>query len=83
MDGPVRWSELEARVDLGELPAFHRAFLNLHRPELSADTLPLRRVQQYVSQTLYALVKAGRARRVDEDFEVPPEVIPEPYRGQI
>ncbi|MCX7783029.1 MAG: hypothetical protein N2318_05230 [Meiothermus sp.] len=80
MSKPIRWSELEARLPLQELPAFHRAFLHQHRPELNPDTLPLRRVQQYVSQTLNALVKEGKARRVDEDFELEAEHIPLSYR---
>ena len=41
----LRWSEIEARIPLAELPSFHRAFLKHHRPELAPDTLPLRRVQ--------------------------------------
>jgi hypothetical protein len=79
----IRWTELESKIDLGELPAFHRAFLKLHRPELGAETLPLRRVQQYVSQTLHSLVQTGKARQVGEDFEVPGEAIPEAYRGLV
>ncbi len=79
----VLWSNLEAAIPLSELPAFHRAFLNLHRPELAADTLPLRRVQQYVSQTLHSLVKEGKAKRIEEDFEVEREVVPEPYQGRF
>lgn len=79
----IRWSEVESRIDLNELPRFHRAFLNLHRPELQADTLPLRRVQQYVTQTLFQLLKGGRAQRVDEDFLVEEAVIPEDWRTKI
>lgn len=37
----LRWSALEAQISLPEQPAFHRAFLQPHRPELAADTLPL------------------------------------------
>lgn len=80
MNAPLRWSALEAQLPLPDLPAFHRAFLRLHRPELNPDTLPLRRVQQYVSQTLHSLVKAGKARLLDEDFELGAEQIPPPYR---
>ncbi|AWR85709.1 hypothetical protein [Meiothermus taiwanensis] len=76
----VRWSTLEAALPLNELPAFHRAFLKLHRPELAAETLPLRRVQQYVHQTLLLLVKEGRAKAVQGDFELVPDCIPPPYR---
>ncbi|MDT7919647.1 MAG: hypothetical protein RQ868_03545 [Meiothermus sp.] len=82
MNQRLRWSELEARIPLPELPAFHRAFLRLHRPELTPDTLPLRRVQQYVSQTLHLLVRQGKARQVNEDFELEPDLIPLPYRKQ-
>ncbi len=82
MSQRLRWSELEARIPLAELPSFQRAFLKLHRPELSPDTLPLRRVQQYVSQTLHLLVRQGKARQVNEDFELELELIPLPYRKQ-
>ena len=78
----LRWSEIEARIPLAELPSFHRAFLKHHRPELAPDTLPLRRVQQYVSQTLRLLVQQGKARQVEEDFELEPEPIPLPYQEQ-
>lgn len=77
----LRWSELEGKIELAELPAFHRAFLNLHRPELQADGLPLRRVQQYVTQTLYGLVKAGQATQEGEDFLLSGEALPPQYRG--
>ncbi|ADD27494.1 hypothetical protein [Meiothermus ruber] len=76
----VRWSALEAALPLNELPAFHRAFLKLHRPELAVETLPLRRVQQYVSQTLHLLAQAGKARAVEGDFELEADCIPPPYR---
>jgi len=62
---------------------FHRAFLKLHRPELAPDTLPLRRVQQYVHQTLQGLVREGRASAIEEDFEVEPGCIPLPYRERL
>lgn len=80
---PIRWSEVESRIALNELPRFHRAFLNLHRPELQADGLPLRRVQQYITQTLFQLVKSGRAQREGEDFLVEAGVIPEDWRSKI
>ncbi|WP_337868085.1 hypothetical protein [Meiothermus sp.] len=76
----VRWSALEAALPLNELPAFHRAFLKLHRPELQPETLPLRRVQQYVNQTLHLLAKEGKAKAVQGDFELEPDCIPLPYR---
>lgn len=75
------WSELEAKIDLAQLPAFHRAFLKLHRPELESDTLPLRRVQQYVSQTLHALAKSGKAIQTEDDFRVSPETLPDGYKN--
>jgi hypothetical protein len=72
------WSELESAIPLEELPAFHRAFLELHRPELEARALPLRRVQQYVSQTLRLLVGRGLAEGVEGDFKVGLEALQEP-----
>ncbi|MDW8425674.1 MAG: hypothetical protein RMK51_07055 [Meiothermus sp.] len=80
MSKRVRWSAIEARLPLRELPTFHRAFLRLHRPELNPDALPLRRVQQYVQQTLHALAKEGRAWRVDQDFELEAHQLPPAYR---
>jgi hypothetical protein len=84
----VRWSEVESRVELNELPRFHRAFLKLHRPELQADALPLRRVQQYVTQTLFQLVKSGQAQREEApdgrvDFLVEEGAIPGDWRSKI
>ena len=77
------WSQVEASIPLSDLPSFHRAFLNLHRPELGADQLPLRRVQQYVTQTLFTLVKDGKASKDGEDFRVGLEVIPPEYRAML
>ncbi len=77
----IRWSQLEAAIPLDQLPTFHRAFLNLNRPELKADQLPLRRVQQYVSQTLHSLVQQGQAKQQEEEFWLEPDVIPEAYRS--
>jgi hypothetical protein len=51
----------------------------LHRPELEPDGLPLRRVQQYVSQTLHNLVQQGKARREGEDFWVDGGAVPVAY----
>ncbi|ADH62295.1 conserved hypothetical protein [Allomeiothermus silvanus DSM 9946] len=84
----VRWSEVESRIELNELPHFHRAFLKLHRPELQADALPLRRVQQYVTQTLFQLVKSGQAQREEApdggvDFLVEEGAIPGDWRSKI
>lgn len=75
------WSQIEASIPLAELPQFHREFLKLHRPELEPDGLPLRRVQQYVSQTLHSLVQQGKASKVSEDFYLEADLIPEVYRG--
>jgi hypothetical protein len=83
MSQRFRWSQLEAQIPLSELPSFHRAFLKLHRPELDPDTLPLRRVQQYVNQTLHLLAKEGKAKRMEEDFELERGAVPEFYRGRF
>jgi len=62
--------------------------LKLHRPELQADALPLRRVQQYVTQTLFQLVKSGQAKQEEVlgsgvDFLVEEGVIPGDWRSKI
>ena len=77
------WSQIEAAIPLSDLPSFHRAFLNLHRPELEANQLPLRRVQQYITQTLFTLVKEGKATKVEEDFSVELELIPNQYHAML
>lgn len=78
----LRWSQVEATIPLSELPKFHREFLKLHRPELEPEKLPLRRVQQYVSQTLHSLVQQGKATKEGDDFVLGVGEVPEKYREQ-
>lgn len=79
----MRWSQLEAQIPLSDLPRFHRDFLVQHRPELQAQTLPLRRVQQYVSQTLLQLAQQGLALRQGDDFVVEAAQIPLAWHGLL
>lgn len=65
----LSWRDLEARVPLDELPAFHRAFLSWRGVEGAAE-MPLRRVQQRVEAELNKWVQTGEARREQEDLLV-------------
>ncbi|MFC4638060.1 hypothetical protein [Deinococcus hohokamensis] len=68
---PLRWRDLETRVGLDGLPAFHRAFLTWRGIEGAGD-MPLRRVAQRVEAELNRLVQAGVARRDGEDWLLSP-----------
>lgn len=63
----ISWRDLEARVGLDALPAFHRDFLAWRGVEGAAD-MPLRRVQQRVESELNRLVQAGEATRTGQDW---------------
>ncbi len=65
----LSWRELEARVGLDDLPAFHRAVLSWRGVE-GADAMPLRRVQQRVEAELNRLVQAGLATREGDDWQL-------------
>lgn len=65
----ISWRDLEARVGLDDLPAFHRAFL-AWRGVPDPDGMPLRRVQQRVEAELNRLVAAGRGARDGEDWNL-------------
>lgn len=65
------WRELETRVGLDDLPAFHRAFLSW-RGVADAGTMPLRRVGQRVEAELNRLVQAEQATRGEGDWTLQP-----------
>jgi hypothetical protein len=69
MRDEIRWRELEARIPLDDLPAFHRAFLHA-RGVTDPEDMMLRRVQQSVERELNKLVQAGQARREGEEIIV-------------
>lgn len=68
---PFSWRELETRVGLDALPAFHRAFLTW-RGVPDADAMPLRRVGQRVEAELNRLVQSGQATRGEGDWTLQP-----------
>lgn len=68
---PFSWRDLETRVGLDTLPAFHRAFLTW-RGVQDADAMPLRRVGQRVEAELNRLVQAGQAERHAGDWTLQP-----------
>ncbi|CAM3605685.1 SMI1/KNR4 family protein [Deinococcus saxicola] len=63
----LSWRELETRVGLDALPAFHRSFLTWRGVE-NVDGMPLRRVSQRVDAELNRLVQSGGARRQQDDW---------------
>ena len=63
----VSWRELETRVGLEALPAFHRAFLTWRGVEGAAE-MPLRRVSQRVDAELNRLVQFGQAQKQEDDW---------------
>jgi len=67
----LSWRELETRVGLDALPAFHRAFLTWRGVE-GAQEMPLRRVGQRVEAELNRLAQAGQATRQDGDWTLAP-----------
>lgn len=69
---PLLWRDLETRVGLDDLPAFHRAFLRWRGLE-NVDDMPLRRVQQRTEAELNRMVLQGLTRAVgDDDWEILP-----------
>ncbi|PYE53534.1 hypothetical protein DES52_10863 [Deinococcus yavapaiensis KR-236] len=70
----MTWRELEERVGLENLPAFHRAFL-LWRGVDDPGAMPLRRVQQRVEAELNRMVQSGDATRLDGDWNLQPNAL--------
>lgn len=65
----MTWRELEERVGLENLPAFHRAFLRWRGVE-DPDAMPLRRVQQRVEAELNRMAQRGDATRSNGDWDL-------------
>ncbi len=76
----IDWHELEERIPLDELPAFHRAFLAKHRPEADWQRSPLRQVQGKVQATLKRLERQGLAKTEQGKLLVRQDALPE--RGE-
>jgi hypothetical protein len=80
----IDWGRLEVAIGLDELPAFHRAFLEHHRPgEADWSSAFLRQVQGKVQATLKQLQRDGKARLEGEALWVKGEAVPEAYRRYI
>ncbi|MEF2276867.1 hypothetical protein V3W47_01060 [Deinococcus sp. YIM 134068] len=71
---PLSWRDLETRVGLDNLPAFHRAFLMWRGVEGTAE-MPLRRVGQRVEAELNRMVREGQARKEGDDWTLAPDVL--------
>ncbi len=74
MNLQINWRELEERVGIEALPAFHRKFLAIRGVE-NPDALPLRRVQQNVERELNKLLLEGKASKTEETWLVDSEVL--------
>ncbi len=76
----IDWHRLEQTIPLDNLPAFHREFLKLTKPdEADWDTAFLRQVQGKVQGSLKALERQGLAKTEDEKVFVSKEKIPEAF----
>jgi hypothetical protein len=69
MNPKTNWRELEERIGIEALPAFHRKFLASRGVE-NPEALPLRRVQQNVERELNKLVLEGKAEKTEESYLV-------------
>ncbi|WP_414657733.1 hypothetical protein ACINK0_02660 [Deinococcus sp. VB343] len=67
----MSWRDLENRVGLDDLPAFHRAFLHWRGID-GGDAMPLRRVQQRVEAELNRMVQGELATREGDDWHLIP-----------
>ena len=71
---PLSWRDLETRVSLDNLPAFHRAVRMWRGVEGTAE-MPLRRVGQRVEAELNRMVREGQARKEGDDWTLAPDVL--------
>jgi hypothetical protein len=74
MNQHINWRELEERIGIEALPAFHRRFLAA-RGEQNPDVLPLRRVQQNVERELNKLVLEGKASKTEGTWLVDADLL--------
>jgi hypothetical protein len=74
MNQQINWRELEERIGIEALPAFHRRFLASRGVE-NPYALPLRRVQQNVERELNKLVLEGKASKTEETWLVNGDVL--------
>ena len=75
----IDWHALERSLPLDDLPAFHRAFLALARPEEDYSEAPLRQVQGKVQASLKALERSGGAKLVAGTLLVARAFVPEAF----
>jgi hypothetical protein len=74
MNQQTNWRELEERIGIEALPAFHRRFLAA-RGEPNPEAIPLRRVQQNVERELNKLLLEGKASKTEETWLVDADVL--------
>ena len=74
------WRGLESAIPLDELPTFHRAFLELARPDEDYTDAPLRQVQGKVQASLKQLEREGKAKSENDTLFVVTEMVPEDFQ---
>jgi hypothetical protein len=79
----VDWQALEACVPLDELPAFHRAFLEMVEPGQDWQAAFLRRVQGKVQASLKRLLREGAAGYEDGRLWVDATCVPDAFRMYV
>ena len=82
-DGKVDWQALESCIPFDELPAFHRAFLQVLEPNEDWQNAFLRRVQGKVQAALKRLLRDGSAAYMEGRYWLDAELVPEAYRGYL
>jgi hypothetical protein len=76
----IDWATLESRIPYDELPSFHRAFLQLARPDEDWDNAFLRKVQGNVQAVLKQLERNDLAKQQGDKLLVSKTMIPEAFQ---
>ncbi len=82
-DGRVDWQALESCIPFGELPAFHRAFLERVEPGEDWTNAFLRRVQGKVQAALKRLLSEGAAEYHKGRYWLDLGLVPDVYRCYV
>lgn len=79
----IDWATLESRIPYDELPSFHRAFLQLARPDEEWDNTFLRKVQGNVQAVLKQLERNNLAKQEGDCLLVSKTMIPESFQQYV
>lgn len=81
--GKVDWQALESCIPLDELPAFHRAFLQVLEPGEDWEAAFHRRVQGKVQAALKRLLRDGNAGYEDGRYWLDAGLVPDAFRAYL